>query len=78
MANIKSAIKRIRTSRRNRLKNLEYKDKIKKAVKVAVKTKKPEDIKNAIKWLDKAANKNVIHKNNASNKKSKLMKLAAL
>lgn len=75
MANIKSAIKRIKTSKRDRVKNLDYLGKIKKAVKAAMKSKLVEDIKKAAKWLDKAANKNVIHKNAASRKKSRLMKL---
>ncbi|MBI5701199.1 30S ribosomal protein S20 [Candidatus Saganbacteria bacterium] len=75
MANIKSAIKRIRTSKRDRLKNLSYKGKIKKAVKAAIASKKAEDIRTAIKWLDKAASKNVVHKNLASRKKSRLMRL---
>lgn len=77
MANIKSAIKRIKTTRRNRLKNLEYLGKIKKSAKLAIKTKKAEDIKAAISAIDKAAKKNVVHKNYASRKKSALMKLAA-
>lgn len=75
MANIKSAIKRIRTSKRDRLVNLSYKGKIKKAIKAALASKKAEDVRVAIKWLDKAASKNVVHKNLASRKKSKLMKL---
>lgn len=78
MANIKSAIKRIKTTRRNRLKNLEYMGKIKKAIKAATKTKTPADIKSAISALDKAAKKNVVHKNYAARKKSALMKLASL
>ena len=78
MANIKSAIKRIKTTKRNRLKNLEYLGKIKKALKAAIKTKSPADIKTAIKSIDKAASKNVVHKNYASRKKSRLMKLISL
>ena len=78
MANIKSAIKRIKTTKRNRLKNLEYMGKIKKALKAALKSKSPADIKNAIMCIDKAASKNVVHKNFASRKKSSLMKLVSL
>ncbi len=78
MANIKSAIKRIRTTKRNRAQNLTYLDKIKKAIKAAVKSKSAADAKIAIKWLDKAAAKNVIHKNQASRKKSRLMKLISI
>ena len=78
MANIKTAIKRIKTTKRIRLKNLEYLGKIKKALKAAIKTKSPADIKTAIKSIDKAASKNVVHKNYASRKKSRLMKLISL
>jgi len=75
MANIKSAIKRVKIAKRNHLKNLEYKEKIRKATKAALKTKSSEDIRTAIKCLDKAASKNVVSKNMASRKKSRLMKM---
>lgn len=75
MANIKSAVKRIAIAKRNRAKNLKYKDLIKKAFKKAYKTKSAEDISAAVKSIDKAAQNNVVHKNFASRKKSSLMKL---
>ncbi|OGC06703.1 hypothetical protein A2230_01555 [candidate division WOR-1 bacterium RIFOXYA2_FULL_36_21] len=77
MANIKSAIKRIKITARNRKRNLVYKDAIRKGLKAALKTKSTEDIRKAIKALDKAASKKVISKNLASRKKSKLMKLTS-
>lgn len=78
MANIKSAIKRIRTAKRNRLKNLRYLASIKKAVKAALKSKEAKDVRTAIKCIDKAAAKRVIHRNAAARKKSKLMKLISV
>ena len=78
MANIKSAIKRIRIAKRNRLKNLGYKDKIKKALKLALKLKTADAVKAAIKIIDKAAGKNIVSRNMASRRKSRLMKLVPL
>ena len=78
MANIKSAIKRIRIAKRNRLKNLVYKDKIKKAMKLAMKSKTAEAVKAAISIMDKAAGKNIVSRNMAARKKSRLMKLVPL
>ena len=83
MANIKSAIKRIRVSKRNHRYNLFYKNKIKKLIKEAksaIREKKENAsqlIRNAVKWIDKAASKDVIKKNNASRKKSRLMRMHA-
>ena len=82
MANIKSAKKRIKVAARNRKNNLTYKIKVKKLMKDArkalIKGKENADdlINQAIKWLDKAASKNVIKKNTASRRKSRLMKAA--
>lgn len=77
MANIKSAIKRIKITKRNRARNLVYKNAIKKSVKEALKTKSAEAVRAAVKTIDKAASKNIISKKAASRKKSKLMKLSA-
>ncbi len=75
MANIKSAIKRVRVTKRNRDRNLTYKSKIKKTTRAALKTGSAEDIRSAVSSLDKAALKGIISKSSASRKKSKLMKL---
>ena len=81
MANIKSAVKRIRIAQRNRKHNLFYKNKIKKLIRdfrasiVAKKENAAELLNSAVKWLDKAASKNIIKKQTASRKKSRLMKL---
>nr|NP_849115.1 ribosomal protein S20 [Cyanidioschyzon merolae strain 10D]Q85FR8.1 RecName: Full=Small ribosomal subunit protein bS20c; AltName: Full=30S ribosomal protein S20, chloroplastic [Cyanidioschyzon merolae strain 10D]QFV17062.1 30S ribosomal protein S20 [Cyanidioschyzon merolae]QFV17235.1 30S ribosomal protein S20 [Cyanidioschyzon merolae]BAC76277.1 30S ribosomal protein S20 [Cyanidioschyzon merolae strain 10D] len=64
MANIKSSIKRIRISQRNRLRNQAIKSHIKWLMKHATK----DEVESAI---DKAVNKGVIHRNKAVRMKSK-------
>ena len=86
MANNKSAKKRIQIGERNRLTNKSYKSTVrtltKKTLENCEKYKKDpnEDNKNLVKLslnkafslIDKAVKKNVIHKNNGANKKSKI------
>ena len=82
MANIKSQKKRILTNAKRQERNKAVKSELKTRAKVAVKTatadpgsdESVEALRMAIKRLDKAATKNVIHKNQAANRKSKLMK----
>ncbi len=81
MANIKSAIKRIRSSERKQENNRIARGRTRTAVKNARLTLaegKPEEaqaeIKKAISELDHAAGKGIIHKNNAARRKSRLMK----
>lgn len=86
MANIKSAQKRIRVTETKTLRNRMIKSALKTTLKkfeAAVATSNPSEAKvafdNAVKSLDMAASKGVIHKNNASRKKSKLaLKLNAM
>jgi small subunit ribosomal protein S20 len=86
LANHKSAIKRIRTSERRRVRNRVYisrtRTEIKKARTQIENNDLPasrEAVLMAIRTLDKAATKGIIHKNNAARRKSRLMKrLAAL
>ncbi|MBM3169075.1 MAG: 30S ribosomal protein S20 [Bacteroidetes bacterium] len=78
MANHKSALKRIRANDVKRLRN-RYQAKttrtfIKKLKETTDKIEAMELFKKVSSMLDKLAKKNVIHKNNASNKKSKLAK----
>ncbi|MFC1495951.1 30S ribosomal protein S20 [Candidatus Margulisiibacteriota bacterium] len=81
MANIKSAKKRIQIEKRNRKRNSIYKNRVKKLVKnakVAIKKgseDKKEQVRQAIKWIDKAALKGIIKKSAGARKKSRLMKL---
>lgn len=80
MANIKSAIKRIKTNKRNQMRNRRAKISIKNAIKAAQEAilNKKEDalqlIRKAVSILDKQACKGVLHKNTAARKKSNLMK----
>lgn len=78
MANHKSALKRIRSSETKRLRNRYYHKTARNAVK-ALRTSKnkkeaAELLPKVIAMLDKLAKKNIIHKNKASNLKSKLTK----
>ena len=75
MANTKSAIKRIRQNERRRLRNRAVRSQLRTAVKVARATEGPEQrttIEEAIRSLDKAVTKGVIHRNTAARKKSAL------
>ncbi len=80
MANIKSQIKRNKTNEARRLRNKAVRSEIKTRVKVAVSVSadSPEEateaLRTAVKRLDKAAAKGIIHKNQAANRKSKLMR----
>ena len=86
MANIKSQIKRNKQNEKRRLRNRVYRGTARIAVRearVAINTENPEEAKaavlEAVSALDKAAEKGVIHKNNAARRKGRLMKqLAAL
>ena len=81
MANIKSAIKRAKQGEKRRVQNRLYRSTARTYVK-RTKTQinagdvgtAEETLKQAIKALDKAAQKGIIHKNNAARRKSRLMK----
>jgi small subunit ribosomal protein S20 len=82
MANIKSAKKRIKVNQKkaaaNKSRNTALKTAIKKA-NAAIEANaenKDELIKDAVKKIDQAASKNLIHKNCAARKKSNLAKKA--
>ena len=83
MANIKSQIKRNRQNEARRVRNKAVKSEIKTRIKSAVNAAEAgEDtaadaLQQAVKRLDKAAAKGVIHKNQAANRKSRLMKRLA-
>jgi small subunit ribosomal protein S20 len=83
MPNIKSAIKRVKTSEKRRLHNATLKSDLRTAVKkvdLAIANNEKEKVKEllliATKKLDKAASKGLIHKNKAARQKSRLMKKA--
>lgn len=76
MAHHKSALKRIRQSRKRRLYNRLNKKLVKVAMRSVLEAKTIEDAQKnyskATSILDKVAAHGVLHKNNASNKKSRL------
>jgi len=81
LANTKSAIKRIKQNHRRRLRNRLFVSRTRTYVKnarSAVDTGTPEDARTttmaAISALDKAAEKGILHKNNAARRKSRLMR----
>lgn len=78
MANHKSALKRIRANETKRQRNRYYtkttRTYIKRLEDTSDKAEAEQLYKEVSAMLDKLAKKNVIHKNNAANKKSKLAK----
>lgn len=84
MANHKSAIKRIRSNERKRQRNRVWRSRARTEIKKArkfIEGNSLEDARSAtleaIRTLDKAANKGVLHPNNAARRKSRLMKRLA-
>ena len=80
MANIKSAIKRNKQNEKRRLRNRIYVGKARTTVKKARLAIEGSDLESArqatltaISALDKAAEKGILHKNNAARRKSRLM-----
>jgi small subunit ribosomal protein S20 len=83
VANIKSQMKRNRQNEQRRLRNKATKSEIKTRVKTAIRAVNEdtetadEDLRLAVKRLDKAAARGIIHKNQAANRKSALMRHVA-
>ena len=83
MANIKSQIKRNKQNERARLRNKAVKSEVKTRVKATVAAAEAgadttvDALRLACKRLDKAAAKGIIHKNQAANRKSRLMRRVA-
>lgn len=77
MANIKSQKKRILTNAKSAERNKATRSELKTRVKIAVNTVGEDGndaaVRLAMKRLDKAANKGVIHANQAARRKSRLM-----
>jgi len=75
VANTKSAMKRIRQNERRRLRNRALRSQIRGAVKAARAAEgpsRPAVVREAIRALDKAVSKGVVHRNTAARKKSAL------
>ena len=83
MANIRSQIKRNRQNEKRRLRNKAVRSELRTRTKRAVTEAEAgaetsaEALRLAIKRIDKAAAKGVIHKNQAANRKSRLMRRIA-
>ncbi|MBQ1448911.1 MAG: 30S ribosomal protein S20 [Coriobacteriales bacterium] len=83
MANIKSQKKRILTIEKARMRNRSYRSELKTAVRRVHDAVAENDAEKALaaaqkacRLLDVAASKGIIHKNQAANRKSGVMKLA--
>lgn len=74
MPNIKSAKKRVKVIKTKTLKNKMIKSNLKTVLKNANIAEDAAAIKLAIKKVDQAAAKGILHKNNAARKKSQLAK----
>ena len=83
MPNIKSAIKRVRTNETKNAQNSHVRSTMRSAVKKADQAllnnqeNAGDSVKAAIKQVEKAASKGLIHKNTAARRKSRLMKKQA-
>ncbi|NSW51871.1 MAG: 30S ribosomal protein S20 [Anaerolineae bacterium] len=80
MANIKSQIKRNKQNEKKRLHNRIYRGSARTYIRKALaaietgnKEAAEEEVKQAVRSLDLAAQKGVLHKNNAARRKSRLM-----
>jgi small subunit ribosomal protein S20 len=80
LANSKSAEKRARTNERRRIRNRRFRSASRTLVRTAEQTIASAEaeaaagaVKNAISMLDRAAQKGIIHPNNAARRKSRLM-----
>ena len=78
----RSGIKELRKNRKNKMRNMDIKTDLKKAVKsflTTVNEKKTDEAKAQLtiiyKKIDKAAKRNLLHKNTAARRKSHLSKL---
>ena len=80
MANTKSALKRMRQNEKRRLRNRAVRSKVRTAVKnarLAQGEGQRETVLEAIRTLDKAVTKGVVHRNTAARKKSALARRLA-
>mgnify|MGYP001440889438 CR=1 FL=1 len=84
MANIKSAIKRVDVNNKKRALNQSQKSEMRTKIKNVEKLVEANDVENAkaalqetVKYIDKAVQKGIIHKNNGDRQKSRLSKKVA-
>lgn len=80
MPNVKSAVKRVRTSQARRERNRRDRSRLRRAVKKVRQASDAattqEDLRTAVSLLDRAACKGLIHPNKAARDKSRLARLA--
>jgi small subunit ribosomal protein S20 len=84
MANIKSAQKRVRQTKKRTMRNRARKERLKKAIKTfstALESKDNsainEELKKASRAIDKAGSKGIMHKNTVARRKSRMARAAA-
>ncbi len=81
MPNIKSAIKRVKVTQSKTLRNVMAKSELKTSIRKCKESVEKNDanvaevLKGTVKTIDKAAAKNLIHKNTAARRKSMLAKM---
>ena len=81
MANIKSAIKRIKQNEKRRLRNRGIRSTVRSAVKLVMSAGEaqsatlPDAYRQAVRVLDKSVTKGVFHKNTIARRKSRLARL---
>ncbi|MBQ3918586.1 MAG: 30S ribosomal protein S20 [Oscillospiraceae bacterium] len=75
MANIKSAKKRVEVIKKKTLRNKMIKSNLKTVLKKAEAEPTAESVAYAVKKVDQACSKGIMHKNKAARKKSQLAKL---
>lgn len=81
MPNIKSAIKRVKVAEKKRLRNKPVRTAVRTYIRTAERqisahsvAASQDAVLRAVRALDKAASKGVIHRNNAARRKSRLMR----
>lgn len=74
----KSSIKRVRQDKKKRLHNRTLRSKMRTLYKSVLRSETKEEgetaLKAAVSYIDRMAVKGIVHKNNAANKKSRLVK----
>ena len=74
----KSSIKRVRQDKKKRLHNRQLRSKLRTYYKNVLKSTEKEvgeeNLKKAVSYIDRMAVKGIIHKNNAANRKSRLVR----
>ncbi len=75
MPNIKSAKKRVKVICTKTQRNKAYKSALRTAIKAALEEKTDELVKAALKKLDQAVSKGILHKNTAARKKAAVVRV---